>query len=140
MTEAEGKAIARDMKPVIDPKLVLFAEDGQGKAIGFVIALPDVNSLLKGLDGRLFPFGWVKLLFGLPRLRQYRMWALGVVPDYQGKAVDALMYRKLYEILAHRDVRLELNYILEDNYPMNNALKNLGAKDLRRYRVYQKDI
>jgi hypothetical protein len=33
-----------------------------------------------------------------------------------------------------------LNYILEDNFPMNNALKNLGAKDLRRYRVYQKAI
>jgi ribosomal protein S18 acetylase RimI-like enzyme len=140
VTEEEGKAIARDMKPVIDPKLVLFAEDAQGKAIGFVIALPDVNTLLKGLDGRLFPIGWLKLLLGLPRLRQFRMWALGVVPEYHAKAVDALMYRKLYEILAHRDVRLELNYILEDNYPMNNAIKNLGAKSLRRYRVYQKTI
>jgi ribosomal protein S18 acetylase RimI-like enzyme len=140
VTEKEGKAIARDMKPVIDPKLVLFAEDAQGKAIGFAIALPDVNTLLKGLNGRLFPFGWLKLLLGLPRLRQFRMWALGVVPEYHGKAVDALMYRKLYEILATRDVRLEVNYILEDNFPMNNALKNLGVKNLRRYRVYQKPI
>ncbi len=140
VTQEEGKAIARDMKPVIDPKLVLFAEDAQGKAIGFAIALPDVNTLLKGLDGRLFPLGWLKLLFGLPRLRQYRMWALGVVPEYHRKAVDALMYRKLYELLSDRDVRLELNYILEDNFPMNNALKNLGAKYLRRYRVYQKSI
>jgi ribosomal protein S18 acetylase RimI-like enzyme len=100
VTAEEGKAIARDMKPVIDPKLVLFAEDVHGKAIGFAIALPDVNMLLKGLDGRLFPFGWLKLLLGLPRLRQYRMWALGVDPAYHGKAVDALMYRKLYETLA----------------------------------------
>jgi ribosomal protein S18 acetylase RimI-like enzyme len=140
MTEDEGKAIARDMKPVVDPKLLLFAEDARGEAIGFAMALPDVNTLLKGLDGRLFPFGWLKLLLGLPRLRQFRMWALGVVPEYQGKAVDAIIYRKLYEILANRDVRLEINYILEDNYPMNNAVKNLGAKDLRRYRVYQKPI
>ena len=140
VTEEEGKAIARDMKPVIDPKLVLFAEDAQGKAIGFAIALPDVNTLLKGLDGRLFPFGWLKLLFGLPRFGNSgcgrSAWRRNII----GKAVDALMYRKLYELLSDRDVRLELNYILEDNYPMNNALKNLGAKYLRRYRVYQKSI
>jgi ribosomal protein S18 acetylase RimI-like enzyme len=140
VTDDEGKAIARDMKPVINPKLVLFAEDAQGQAIGFAIALPDVNTLLKGLNGRLLPFGWLKLLFGLPRLRQYRMWALGVLPEYHGKAVDALMYRKLYETVADQDVRMEINYVLEDNYPMNNALDNLGAKYLRRYRVYQKAI
>ncbi|MBN2085908.1 MAG: hypothetical protein JW748_11870 [Anaerolineales bacterium] len=139
-TEEEGKAIARDLKPIVDPKLLLFAEDEHGKAIGFAMALPDVNTLLKGLNGRLFPFGWIKLLYGLPRIREYRMWALGVIPEYQGKAVDALMYRKLYEILSRRDVRLEINYVLEDNYPMNNALDNLGAKFLRRYRVYQKAI
>jgi GNAT superfamily N-acetyltransferase len=140
VTEEEGKAIARDMRPVVDPKLLLFAEDAQGEAIGFAMALPDVNTLLKGLNGRLFPLGWLKLLVGLPRIRQFRMWALGVVPEYHGKAVDALLYRRLYELLAHRDVRLEINYVLEDNYPMNNAITNLGAKNLRRYRVYQKPI
>jgi ribosomal protein S18 acetylase RimI-like enzyme len=140
VTEDEGKAIARDMKPIVDPKLLLFAEDAQGEAIGFAMALPDVNTLLKGLDGRLFPFGWLKLLLGIPRIRQFRMWALGVIPEYHGKAVDALLYRKLYELLARREVRLEVNYVLEDNYPMNNALKNLGVKFLRRYRVYQKNI
>ena len=140
VTEAEGKALAHDMKPIVNPKLLLFAEDARGEAIGFAMALPDINLLLKGLDGRLFPLGWLKLLFGLPRIRQYRMWALGVVPEYQSKAVDALMYRKLYETLMPGKVRLEVNYILEDNYRMNNAVKNLGVKNLRRYRVYQKPI
>jgi ribosomal protein S18 acetylase RimI-like enzyme len=140
VTGEEGKAMARDMKPIVDPRLLLFAENARGEAIGFAMALPDVNTLLQGLDGRLFPFGWLKLLIGLPRIRQYRMWALGVVPEYHGKAVDALMYRKLHETLGHRDIRMEVNYVLEDNFPMNNALKNLGVKNLRRYRVYQKDI
>jgi ribosomal protein S18 acetylase RimI-like enzyme len=140
VTEDEGRAMARDMKPLVDPRLLLFAENANGEAIGFAMALPDVNTLLKGLGGRLFPFGWLKLLVGIPRIRQYRMWALGVVPEYQGKAVDALLYRKLHELLAHREFRMEVNYVLEDNFPMNNALKNLGVKDLRRYRVYQKNI
>jgi ribosomal protein S18 acetylase RimI-like enzyme len=68
------------------------------------------------------------------------MWALGVIPEYQRKAVDALLYRRLYETLASRNVRLEVNYVLEDNAAMNNALANLGVKPLRRYRIYQREI
>ena len=137
VTEAEGKALARDLKQIVDPAAILIAEGPDGQAIGFAMALPDVNVLLRGLDGRLLPFGWLKLLWGLPRLRQYRMWALGVAPEYQGKAVDSLLYRHVYEALYPRRVRIEINYVLEDNAPMNNALRRLGVKDLRRYRVYE---
>jgi GNAT superfamily N-acetyltransferase len=140
VTPAESQALARDLKQIIDPSAVLIAEDSAGKPIGFAIALPDINVLLRGLNGRLFPFGWLKLLIGLPKLRAFRMWALGVVPEYQGKAVDALLYRKLYEALYHREVRMEINYVLEDNVRMNNALHALGVRDLRRYRVYEMEI
>ncbi len=140
VTEAEGRALARDLKEIVDPAGILIAEGPDGKPIGFAMAIPDINILLRGLDGRLFPSGWLKLLWGLPRLRQYRMWALGVVPEYQGRAVDSLLYRRAYESLATRRVRIEVNYVLEDNAPMNNALRRLGVKNLRRYRVYEMDI
>ncbi len=140
VTEDEVRAMARDLKQVVQPRGVLFAEDAQGKPIGFAIALPDVNSLLKGLNGHLFPFGWLKLLTGLPRLRRYRMWALGVIPEYQGKAVDSLLYRALNDSLYSPSTWMEINYVLEDNYPMINAIKKLGAHPLRRYRVYEKEI
>jgi GNAT superfamily N-acetyltransferase len=137
VTEAEVRAMARDMKPIIQPKGVLVAEDSTGRPIGFAIALPDVNSLLKGLNGRLFPFGFLKLLYGVPRLRRYRMFALGVIPEYHGKAVDSLLYRALNESLYTPDTWLEINYVLEDNWMMVNAVNKLGAKPLRRYRVYE---
>ena len=140
VTEAEVRAMARDLKPIIQPKGVLFAEDPQGQPIGFAIALPDVNVLLRGLNGSLFPFGWLKLLVGLPRLKNYRMFALGVIPEYHGKGVDSLMYRKLYDSLYNRKVQVEINYTLEDNTAMNNAIKKLNARLLRRYRIYQMEI
>ena len=140
VTEAEVRAMARDLKQIVQPKGVLFAEDAQGKPIGFAIALPDVNSLLKGLNGYLLPFGWLKLLVGLPRLHRYRMWALGVIPEYQGKAVDSLLYRALNDSLYTPDTWMEINYVLEDNYPMVNAIKKLEARPLRRYRVYEMKI
>jgi GNAT superfamily N-acetyltransferase len=119
---------------------VLFAEDQQRKPIGFAIAIPDVNQILKGLHGSLFPFGWVKMLWGLPRLTQYRMFALGVIPKYHGMGIDSLIYRAMYESCYTPDIRVEINYVLEDNYPMNNAIIKLGAKPLRRYRVYEMGI
>jgi GNAT superfamily N-acetyltransferase len=140
VTEAEVRAMARDLKPVIQPKGVLFAEDGQGKPIGFAIAIPDVNIILKELNGSLLPFGWIKLLWKLPRLTHYRMFALGVIPEYHGKAIDSLIYRALYESVFSPDMRMEINYVLEDNGPMNNAILKLGAKPLRRYRIYQMPV
>ena len=131
VTTAEADALARDMKPIIQPKGVLIAEDGARRPVGFGITLPDVNVLLRGLNGRLLPFGW---------LTSYRMFALGVIPEYHGKGVDSLIYRALYESLYAPGVRMEINYVLEDNTPMNNAILKLDAKPLRRYRVYEKSL
>jgi hypothetical protein len=95
VTKAEAEAVARDLKNIIQPKGVIFAEDPEGNAIGFAITIPNANILLKGLNGRLLPFGWLKLLTGLPKLRNYRLFALGVIPEYHGKGIDSLLYRSL---------------------------------------------
>ncbi len=137
VTVEEAKAMARDMKQIVDPKALLIAETSDGKPIGFAMTLPDINKVIKGLNGSLLPFGWLKLLTQLPKLHQYRMWALGVIPEYQGKAIDTLLYREMYEKLYTKDLRLEINYVLEGNDRMNNALYKLGVKNLRRYRVYE---
>ncbi len=140
VTREEAVAIAADLKSIIHHKGVIFAEDPNGRPVGFAITIPDINSLIKDLNGHLLPFGWLKVLLGLPRLRRYRMFALGVLPEYQGKGIDSLIYRALYEALYAPDIWLEINYVLEDNAPMSNAINKLDAKPLRRYRIYQKSI
>jgi ribosomal protein S18 acetylase RimI-like enzyme len=92
------------------------------------------------LNGHLFPFGWLKLLTGIPKLRSYRLFALGVIPEYHGKGIDSLLYRSLYESLYTPEIWMEINYVLEDNAPMNNAIRKLNAKPLRRYRVFDKEL
>jgi ribosomal protein S18 acetylase RimI-like enzyme len=140
VTREEAEAIAHDLKQIIHPKGVLFAEDFQGNPVGFAITIPDINTLIKNLNGRLLPFGWLKLLLGLPGLKRYRMFALGVIPKYHGKGIDSLLYRAICESLYSPETYMEINYVLEDNAPMNNAIRKLNAKPLRRYRIYQKEI
>ena len=59
-----------------------------------------------------------------------------VIPEYHGKAIDSLIYRALYESIFSPDIRMEINYVLENNGPMNNAILKLGARPLRRYRIF----
>ncbi len=140
VTDDEVRAVVRDLKQIIHPKAVIFAEDVNGKPVGFAIAIPDINVILRGLNGRLLPFGWIKMLRQLPKIRQYRMFALGVIPEYHGKGIDSLLYRALYELIFSPDLKLEINYVLEDNAPMNNAIMKLGAEPYRRYRVFEMKI
>ncbi len=140
VTEEEARAMARDLKQIVNPEALLIAEDAEGHPIGFGLSLPDINTLLVGMHGRLIPFGWLKMLFGLKKIRQFRMWALGVIPEYQGKAIDTLLYQATYEALKDLEVCMEINYVLEDNHRMNNALVKLGVTPIRRYRVYEMPI
>jgi GNAT superfamily N-acetyltransferase len=140
MTDAEVEAMARDLKALVRKECVLFARNAEGRDIGFALTIPDINVILKETRGRMLPLGWARLIWGIPRIRRYRMFALGVTKDYQGKGVDALLYRAMWERMAEPAVTMEINYVLEDNLPMVNAITKLGAKPSRRYRVYQMPI
>jgi GNAT superfamily N-acetyltransferase len=139
VTEAEAEQMARDLKQIVHPEAVLIAEV-DGRPIGFSLALPDVNLLLKGLNGHLLPFGIFKLLWGLPRLTTYRLFGLGVHPDYHGLGIDSLLYARTWQVVAPQKARVEIDYVLEDNVPMNNALRRLGVTQIKTYRVYEMPI
>jgi len=96
--------------------------------------------ILKKTAGKLFPTGALRLLCGARRLRDYRLWGLAVLPAYQGQGLDVLLYLRLFTALAPRGIRLEANYILEDNLRIRNALEKLGMKQIKRYRVYERHL
>jgi GNAT superfamily N-acetyltransferase len=140
VTDEEAEAMGRDLRMVLRKDCVLFAVNERGEDVAFAVSIPDINVILKKTRGRMLPFGWARLLWGIPRLRRYRMFALGVAPEYQGKGVDALIYRAMYERMATPDLTMEINYVLEDNLPMVNAITKLGARPSRRYRVYEMPV
>ena len=127
------------LKLIVDPSAVLIAEF-EGKAVGFCLGFPDINGVIKDIDGRLFPYGWIVLLNRLKKIRDYRLFGLAVHPDWQNRALDALMYIQLYDNLLHKRVRMEANYILEDNYRIKNSLEKLGMMKIITYRIYEKSF
>ncbi len=129
----------KKLKLIVDPNAVWILE-ADGKAVGFCLGFPDINLIFKKTNGRMFPFGWARLLFGAKKLKEYRLFGLAVHPDWHGKGLDAIMYINLYKHLADKQIRIEANYILEDNFRIKNALEKLGMEYTKTYRIYEKAL
>ncbi len=140
MTEAEIDHLAKDLKPVIVPELVVFAER-EGELIGFAVALPDLNVALKtNPSGRLFP-GILKILWKARQITRLRIMLLGVVPEYRRYGADALMYHWIWDkgyALGYRWG--EAGWILEDNTAMNNGLVRMGFERYKTLRLFDRPL
>jgi GNAT superfamily N-acetyltransferase len=140
LTDAEIDHLAKQLKPIVVPDLVCFAERA-GKVIGFAVALPDLNVALRhNPSGRLFP-GILKVLWYARKVRRVRILLLGVLRDYRSAGVDALMYHWIWtKGVGHGYNWGEGGWILEDNAAMNNAALQLGFVPYRTYRIYDKTL
>ena len=140
LTDAEIEHLAKQLKPVVVPEMVVFAER-QGRTIGFGVALPDLNVALKhNPSGRLFP-GILKVLWHSRKISRCRVLLLGVIPEYRGTGIDALMYHRIWEMGTVKGYKWgEGGWILEDNTPMVNAALALGFRHYKTYRIYDKPL
>ena len=139
LDRGELVAIFRKLRTIADRDAVLFVEDG-GEPVGYCLGFPNLNVILRRIGGRLFPFGFVTLLSGVRKVTDFRLWALAVLPQYQGMGLDVLLYLSIYENLAPRGVHLEANWVLESNARMLNALAKLGLTRTKVYRIYEKAL
>ncbi|HZD03885.1 MAG TPA: hypothetical protein VE173_03175 [Longimicrobiales bacterium] len=141
MTDEEFRFMAKELKPVVDPNLVIVAEDPAGEPIGFALCLPDFNLALKHANGRLFPFGLLKILWHSRRIHRMRVLTLGLVEAWRGKGVDALMYLEIFRRGAARGItHAEFSWILEDNELMRRPMDRIGAEVYKRYAFYDRPI
>ena len=140
LTDREIDHIADELKPIVDPDIVFFAEK-DGEPIGFSLAAPDINQALQKINGRLFPFGIFKLLYHARKINRLRVIIMGVVKEYRNKGIDSVFYLDTYRKGVEKGYNWgEFSWILETNDPMNTALRNIGAKVYKTYRIYEKKV
>ena len=145
-TEAEFKELGQNLKFLLHDEYIQIAEV-DGEAAGFIIGMPNINEAIRDLKGKLFPFGWLKLIWRL-KIKgpaSGRVPLMGVRKKFQktrlgpGLAfliIDAVR-NELHKRGAHR---LELSWILEDNAGMRNIIESIGGTAYKRYRVYERDL
>lgn len=134
---AEFEFLVNDMRFIIDADFAQVVEV-DGKPVAFSISLPDMNLALKKINGRLLPFGFIKLLYHKSKIRDLRTALMGVIPEYHGKGVDAVMHRHtISNGLAKGMKSAEFSWILETNTSVINVAERFGAVLEKRYRIYK---
>lgn len=147
LTPAEIAHAARKLRPIMFPDLIWIAEY-DGEPVAFMFTLPDINELTHDLDGRLFPFGWARMLWRLrrPKVRRMRVPLMGVRQHLQGTRTASLLAFMMIEYTRRASVanygasRGEIGWILEDNEPMRSIAVAIDSHITRTYRIFEKDL
>lgn len=140
LTPEEFDYMAKDLKPVVDPRLIIIVEL-KGKPIGFALSLPNLNEILiHNRKGLLLP-ALARLLLFRKRVRSVRIIILGVLPEYQGTGAGAvLFYETSRRATENGYPHGEASWVLEDNVMMNRAAEFLNGTRTKTYRLYQLDF
>ena len=141
-TAAEIGDLAARIKPIAIPDLVPIAEI-RGAMIGFGLALPDLNHVLRAnRSGRTLP-GAMRILWALYRKKipRIRILLMGILPEHRGKGIDAMLFHWIWSRGVARGISwAEASWVLEDNAPMNNALTRMGFTRYKTYRLYERPL
>ena len=147
LTDSEIAFAGKKLKPIVLEDMILVAEV-EGEPVAFMMALPDVNEFLADLNGRLFPFGWTKLLWRLKRMRPAggRVPLMGVVRRLHASRLASQLAFMMIEYIrragtTHYGIsRAEVGWVLEDNGPMIAIAEAIDSRRNRTYRIYEKAL
>jgi len=140
MTEEQIDAMAKDMKPLAEPSLVLFGEI-DGKLIGAALVMLDYNQVFINMNGRLLPFNFLKLFTQKKKINWARILTLGIIPEFQKKGLDTVFYWEIVNRAAELGIyQGEASWVLEDNDMMNRGLELMNAERYKRYRIWEVEL
>ncbi|QEG42040.1 hypothetical protein [Roseimaritima ulvae] len=141
LSEPEVDHFASDLRFLVVPNFASFAEV-EGEAVGIQLGLLDFSPIIKAIDGRLFPWGFLKLLFGKRKLKRLRLISTFVVPDFQAsKGIGpALITRMIPGFESWGIEELEFSWVAESNLPSRAALVRSNTAITKTHRIYEKPL
>ncbi len=137
--------ISGKLKTILDPELVLFAENKEGLPIALILVLPNVNEMIGDFKGRLFwpPWNILKFLWRakVKRTRHVRLWAMAIAEDYRKRGADALLYEAVYHNARRRGYKIvDIGWVLETTYDIRRAVEKVGGRKDKTHRLYQIEL
>jgi GNAT superfamily N-acetyltransferase len=140
LTDDELHYLAERLRQIVVPELTLIAED-RGEPVGFLGLVPDFNSVLRHMHGRLTPFTVMKALYYSRKITGLRLLLLGIKREYRNKGVDALLIREAFKGIKKGGYqRVEFSWILEDNIPIQRIIEMADGRLYKKYRLYEKSL
>jgi len=137
MSKSDFRRMVGRIRPFVDPELALFAEV-EGKPIGFCVAIPDINRVLIHLNGRLFPFGWLRINRLIRQVDVVTFKLMGLLEKYRHRGIDALLYLEAIRAIYERGYAwMDGSLTSEFNPAVNLLASHMGAEKYKHYRIYK---
>ena len=140
LSEREIKFMTDNILSIADPKLIkiIVHED---EVIGFLFGFRDVSAAIQRNGGKLFPIGVFDLLLEMKRTKWVAMNGAGILPEYQGRGGNALLYSEMEKTIREGDfLHAELVQVAETAEQMRSDLENVGGVPYKNHRVYIRDL
>jgi hypothetical protein len=141
LTEHEMRDIQKSVMPFADADLVFFIYNGSEPAAACVI-FPDINPMLKRLNGRIGLMGLLKFLLYRREIKGLRLVLFGVKEKYRQLGLPMLAFQHIYQIARGKKKfqHLEMGWTLEDNESINSLAEEAGARPYKKYRIFGKAL
>ena len=138
ITDEEIKSLANQLLWFADPRLIKFVMK-DNKPIGFLLAYPDISTALQKTKGKLFPFGWIKLLYELRQTKWININGAGIAEGYRGIGGTALLFTEILNSVKETKYRFaDIVQIGTENEKMQHELRDLGIDFYKTHRVYSR--
>ena len=129
---------AKELKPVVKPELIIMAEQGD-ELVAHILSVPDLNQAIKRANGRLFPFGFLKILWGMRKITRAKISTMGILPEYRGKGLESFFFLETLERMKKMGYKeVDMSVVVETNTPLIDILEKFGVeryKTLRHYTI-----
>jgi GNAT superfamily N-acetyltransferase len=140
LTDDELYSLGERLKQIVVPELTLIAED-KGRPVGFLGLVPDFNSVLRHMKGRLTPLSILKAFYYSRKITGLRLLLLGIRPEYRNRGVEALLIREAFRAIKRGGyTKVEFSWVLEENIPIQRIIEMADGVLYKTYRIYEKSL
>ena len=141
LSEEQIDGYVKQYVPVLNKDLVAFVVNDEDQLVGFTVTMPHISRAVRKAKGRLFPFGFIPILRSLRHNDTIEALLIGVLPEYQGKGANVLMFKYIHENCIRLGIkRMLLNPQLEENHKVQSLFGEYDPKPFQRRRSYVKEL
>jgi hypothetical protein len=140
LTDKEKKDLADRYMMIIDPRFVKLVV-AKEEVVGFAVGIPDMSPGIQAARGRMFPFGFLKILSEAKRTKNLLMMLGGVRKSFRGQGIDVLMAVKILESSIKSQMEtIDVHLVLETNTRMRAECERVDGRILKKWRIFQKSL
>jgi predicted GNAT family acetyltransferase len=140
-SQEEMDDFARRYLLILDPEFIKVITNSDKEVVAYVVGIPNLSEGLNKAKGRLYPFGFLKILLSMKRTNQLDLFLGAIKKELRNTGLDSILAKAILNSAKARGLKIiDSHVVMESNTRMRAEVERIGGKIYKRYRVFQKDL